>query len=63
MRYLWAIFLDQGAARQDLVELAEQILWDGRADPVELEVVLTGLLHRLINRVDALPLPGGASDE
>jgi len=63
VRYLWAVFISQGAARETLVELADQILWDGLADPVELEVVLTGVLRRILDRVDALPLPGGADDE
>jgi ATP-dependent DNA helicase RecQ len=63
VRYLWAVFIARGAARETLVELADQILWDGLADPVELEVVLTGVLRRILDRVDALPLPVGADDE
>ena len=63
VRYLWAIFLDRGAATKALTELADQILWGEPADPVELEVVLTGVLRRILDRVDALPLPVGVDDE
>ena len=58
---LWAIFLERETALGLLEGLAGEVIGNPLDDPSEVEVVLTWALRQIIDKADALPLPGRRS--